>query len=123
MVRIRASYAVSIDTTSGGTAAGSAAVFMSVIVVDSDDATWNILTAASRAETDLLWSKVHHLHLVSDESGSSIVPKAENDIDIKVKRKLKTDDYVYLCCHNATGYVGGGAVIWNMTSAVLLAPK
>jgi len=123
MVRIRCSYAVAIDTTSGGNVGGSASMFISVVVVDSDDATWNILTAASRAETDILWTKTHLLHNVSDESGTSVIAKAEADIDIKVKRKLKADDFVYLTAHNATGYIQGGGVIWNMTSAVLLAPK
>jgi len=121
MVRIHASYSILNDGNGG--IAGASSIFLSVIVVDSDDATFNTLTATSRADTDILWQRTHLLQVFSDDSGTAENAWREGVIDIKVKRKLKADDFVYLTVHNANGYAGPTGLIWNMTSAVLLVPK
>jgi len=96
-----------------------------VIVVDADDAAgFNPAAAISHEEYDVLWTRTEALGFLSDGSGSSIAPGCSFPIDIKVKRKLKRDDFVYFVfANNTLGGYGTGEITPNLTARALLVPK
>jgi len=121
MVRIRGhvSYAWQ-DATAGGSSIQSA-----IIVVDADDAVnFNPAALLSYEEFDVLWTRTDILGLQTDATGATALSTVSFEVDVKVKRKLKHDDYVYYVFGNntLTGF-GTGDIIPNMTLRSLLVPK
>jgi len=106
LVRIRGHIDVVADT--GATIGGGANVAFAVIVVDGDDAsTFNPWTLISYQEHDVLWTRTSSVQNVSDDTGTSSLANVNFAVDIKAKRKLKADDFVYLVTFNAVTAVAG----------------
>jgi len=105
LVRIRGHVDVALGTSGP---AGGAVVAYAVIVVDADDAAnFNPFTLASYLNHDVLWTRVKSLFQFGASTDGPILQPNDNfAVDIKVRRKLKPDDYVYLvtfCAVNGTG--------------------
>jgi len=106
LVRIRGHVDVRCDTSA--TPAGGFNLYYSVIVVDADDAVnFNPMTSQSYIDHDVLWTRCFSIVNASDSSGSFSQEHDNFALDIKVRRKLKPDDYVYLVTFCApTGIAG-----------------
>jgi len=96
-----------------------------VIVVDADDADgFNPAAALSYEEYDVLWTRTECIAFLSSGAGSAEAPVCSFPIDIKVKRKLKRDDFVYFVfANNTLGGYGTGDITPNLTARALLVPK
>jgi len=93
LVRIRGHVDVRCDTLA--TPAGGFNLYYSVIVVDADDAVnFNPMTSQSYIDHDVLWTRCFSIVNASDSSGSFSQEHDNFALDIKVRRKLKPDDFL-----------------------------
>lgn len=98
MVRIRGHISVISNGNAG--AAGGQNVAFAIIVADADDAsTFNPMTLISYQEHRVLWTRTWQ----SFQWGAVGVVNGHEEnfeVDVKVRAKLKPDDYVYLVTFN-----------------------
>lgn len=79
--------------------AGGAAVSYAIIVADADDAAgFNPNSMTSLNEYRVLWTRTKQFFTSTDLGGSSTWNHNEDnfEVDVKVKAKLRPDDYVYM---------------------------
>lgn len=100
--------------------AGQASIRAAIIVADEDDATFNPVSATEYDDGDVLWTWNGYCGASVDNW--RLAP--ETAIDVKVMRKIRRNDYIYLVYSNSTvGALGTIAVIPNVTARCLLAFK
>jgi len=95
LVRIRGHVDVGLGSNA---LAGGANIAYAVIVVDADDAAnFSPYTLISYTNHDVLWTRVKSLVQFGPADTAPIAQVSDNfALDIKVRRKLKPDDNVYL---------------------------
>jgi len=94
LVRIRGH--VNCGLNNGGNP-GGAILGYAVIVVDADDAVnFNPFTLASYLNHDVLWTRTASLGQYGTATEGCLQATDNFSLDIKVRRKLKPDDFVYL---------------------------
>jgi len=98
LVRIRGHISVALDISA---APGGCSLTFAVIVVDADDAVnFNPMTLVSLNENQVLWTRTKQLLYFGDIANGAQVPEENFVLDVKVRRKLRPDDYVYLVTFN-----------------------
>lgn len=121
LVRIRGHVAIGHSSA----LPGFSRVASAVIVVDADDAAnFNPEAVNSYNEHDVLWTRTDFYQCPSSGTGVAWIPGLNFEIDIPVKRKLKSDDFVYFVWGNIQ-YAGLAAITLapNITLRALLVPK
>jgi len=123
LVRIRGHVDVRCDTSA--TPAGGLNLWTNVIAVDADDAsTFNPQTSVSYTEHDILFTRVDSIVNASDSSRSFTQHSISFPVDIKVRRKLKAGDFVYLVTFCAvTGIAGDRGMRLNAVLRGLVVVK
>jgi len=97
-----------------------ASVRAAIVIADEDDASFNPVSATEYDEADVLWT--WNGYCAASQDNWRGVP--ETVIDVKAKRKIKRNDYVYLVYANSTaGALNTISIIPNVTVRCLLAFK
>jgi len=100
--------------------AAVASIRAAIIVADEDDATFNPVSATEYDDNDVLWT--WNGYCAASQDNWRGVP--ETVVDVKAKRKIKRNEYVYLVYANSTaGALNTISVIPNVTMRCLLAFK
>jgi len=124
LVRIRGHWDVRTANAGEPGGTGGSTLAYAIIVVDADDAVnFNPFTLSSLNENQVLWTRVYQAFQYGLASDGPVPATGDNfAIDVKVQRKLRPDDYVYMVTFNAPTSLGfdNSAVIAGIIRALIV---